>query len=272
MEVSTPEKWLFTHGRHEWDVMNSVQALNYQRAFFDRYLKGDLDAMKGKPKVRLEVRKNYDEVLVRDENEWPIARTVYTPLYLNSLERTLDKEKPEQATLAQYNSTRDDALDFRYRFAKDTEITGHTKLRLWVSIDTGMDMDIFVALRKIGKDGKIAMFDNHHVFVPVVSRGWLRVSERKLDPQRTTPWRPYLSHDEPLPVTPGERIPVDIEILPSSTLFEAGSELVLTIKGRDITDERDNQHKLLMNQGRHSIWSGASYDSHLLLPIVPLKH
>ncbi|MFN9161180.1 MAG: CocE/NonD family hydrolase C-terminal non-catalytic domain-containing protein [Alphaproteobacteria bacterium] len=148
-------------------------------------------------------------------------------------------------------------------------MSGHTKLRVWVSMDVGLDMDLFVAIRKIDKDGKVVLFDNHHAFVPVATRGWLRVSERKLDPARSTPWRPFLSHDEPLPGVPGERIPVDSEILPSSTFFEAGSELVLTIKGRDITAERGFQHKILMNQGRHTVWSGGQFDSHLLLPIVP---
>ncbi len=269
MQIGSKEKWLFTHGRHEWDVMNSVEAMDYQRAFLDRFLKGIPDAMAGKPRVRLEVRRGGHDVFVRDENEWPIARTVYTPLYLDPLQRTLVAEKPTVPSMAQYNSTRDDTLDFRHRFDVDTEVTGHTKLRLWVSMDVGLDMDVFVAIRKIDKDGKVVLFDNHHAFVPVATRGWLRVSERKLDPARSTPWRPFLSHDEPLPVVPGERIPVDIEILPSSTFFEAGSELVLTIKGRDITAERGFQHKILMNQGRHTVWSGGQFDSHLLLPIVP---
>ena len=269
MDIGSREKWLYTHGRHEWDVMNSNEAKDYQRAFFDRFLKGVPDAMADKPRVRLEIRKRGHEVMVRGEDEWPLARTIYTPLYLDPLTRTLTPNPLTAPALAQYNSTRDDTLDFHYRFDEDTEITGHTKLRLWVSIDTGLDMDIFVALRKIDREGKVVLFDNHHQFVPVATRGWLRVSERKLDPARSTPWRPFLSHDEPLPVTPGERIPVDIEILPSSTLFEAGSQLVLTIKGRDITDERGFQHKILMNQGRHSVWAGGQFDSHVLLPVIP---
>ena len=272
MELKHADKWLFTHGRHEWDVMNSELALEYQVAFFDRYLKVKPDAMDGKPRVRLEIRRHGYVHDVRNEAEWPLARTVYKPFYLNALARSLtpDLAQPE-AALAQYNSTRDDSLDFTVRFERDTEITGHTKLRLWVSMDAGTDMDIFVALRKVDANGNLVNFDNHHKLLPVVSRGWIRVSERSLDPTKSTLWRPYLAHKEPLPVRPGERIPVEIEILPSSTLFEAGSSLVLTIKGRDITDERDLQHSILMNQGRHSVWTGGKYDSHLLLPIVPSK-
>jgi predicted acyl esterase len=269
MALPHADKWLFTHGRHEWDVMNSELALEYQAAFFERFLKGAPTAMDGRPRVRLEVRRHDDVHDVRDEQEWPLARTVHTALHLNALSRTLTSEPDPAPALAQYNATRDDGLDFVHRFERDTEITGHASLRLWVSMDAGTDMDIFVALRKIDATGRTVEFDNHHKPVPIVSRGWLRVSERRLDPSRSFPGRPFLAHDAPLPVVPGERIPVDIEILPSSTLFEAGSSLVLTIRGRDITDERDLQHSILMNQGRHSVWTGGSYDSHLLLPVIP---
>jgi len=68
---------------------------------------------------------------------------------------------------------------------------------------------------------------------------------------------PVLAHNAPQPVVPGVKYPVEIEILPSSTFFEAGSQLVLTLKGRDITNSRLIQHKILFNQGRHSVWAGS---------------
>ena len=81
---------------------------------------------------------------------------------------------------------------------------------------------------------------------------------------------PVLAHNAPQPVVPGVKYPVEIEILPPSTFFEAGSQLVLTLKGRDITNSRLIQHKILFNQGRHSVWAGgATYDSYLELPIIP---
>ena len=271
MQVSTPvhDKWLYTHGRHEWTVMNSPHAHAYQLAFFDRYLKGDTTAMNGKPRVRLEVRKSLEDYEERGEPEWPLKRTVYTRLHLDPLGLKLSPSPLSEPALTQYNSTRNEELNFVHQFTEDTEITGHTRLRMWVSMDAGLDMDIFVALRKIGVDGKPVLFHNLLGHYPVASRGWLRVSERALDEKRSQPWMPVLSHEAPQPVRAGEKYPVDIEILPSSTFFEAGSKLVLTIKGRDITDNRLNQHKILFNQGRHSIWSGGPYDSHLLLPVIP---
>jgi len=271
LQVATPaqDKWLYTHGRHEWTVMNSPHAHAYQLAFFDRYLKGDAAAMDGKPRVRLEVRESLEQYQERAESQWPLERTVYTRLNLDPLELKLSSAPLPEPALTQYNATRDETLNFTHRFEQDTEITGHTKLRMWVSMDVGLDMDIFVALRKVGADGKPVFFHNLLGHYPVVSRGWLRVSERALDAKQSKPWMPVLSHEAAQPVVPGEKYPVDIEILPSSTFFEAGSQIVLTIKGRDITDNRLNQHKILFNQGRHSIWSGGPYDSHLLLPVIP---
>lgn len=269
MGIASTDKWLYTHGRHMWDVMKSEDALRVQLEFFDRFLKGNLAAFQNQPRIRLEIRENANRHKVRAESEWPIARTQYTPLYLDAMTADLKAEPQAQAAMTQYNSTLEDAVVFRHMFDKDTEITGHTKLRLWVSMDVGMDMDIFVGLRKRDARGELAIFDNHHQFYPLVSRGWLRVSQRKLDPLQSKPWRPFLTHDESLPVVPGERYPVDIEILPSSTWFEAGSTLELVIQGRDLTQARNQQHKILMNQGRHSIWTGGKYDSHLLLPIIP---
>ena len=36
---------------------------------------------------------------------------------------------------------------------------------------------------------------------------------------RVREWQPVLRHDLPQPITPGEIVPVEVEILPSSTLL-----------------------------------------------------
>jgi len=43
-----------------------------------------------------------------------------------------------------------------------------------------------------------------------------RASHRKLDPTRSKPWRPYHTHDEKLPLKPGETVECDVEIWPTS--------------------------------------------------------
>ena len=268
--IASENKWLFVHGRHEWDMMNNAEVLELQRQFFDRFLKGDARAFQKQPRIQLEVRQKAGTFAMRDENEWPIARTQYVPLYLNAKNDTLEEQAPASATITQYESTAPEGLVFKHVFMQATEVTGHTKLRLWVSMDKGLDMDIFVGLRKRNANGQLELFENWHQKFPVVSRGWLRVSQRKTDPQLSKPWLPYLAHDEVLPVKPGEKYAVDIEILPTSTLFEAGSTLELVVQGRDLTNSHNAQHKILKNQGRHTVWTGGAFDSHLLLPVVPV--
>ncbi len=109
------------------------------------------------------------------------------------------------------------------------------KLRLWVATTEGTDMDLFVGVQKLDVGG-----DEVHFFAKTgytggpVAMGWLRVSERALDEDRSTPWQPVLSHDDPQPLTPDEVVPVDIEILPSSTLFRSGESLQVVVQGSDL--------------------------------------
>ena len=100
MRLKTDE-WLFTHGRHEWTVSNSPEALDYQRSFFDRFLKLDEHAMDDRPRVRLEVRHTTDEHTVRGEDTWPLPGTEYTAMYLDAISGELTLEKPQDTALTQ---------------------------------------------------------------------------------------------------------------------------------------------------------------------------
>ena len=66
-----------------------------------------------------------------------------------------------------------------------------------------------------------------------VAQGWLRASHRKLDAKRSLPYRPYHTHDEDQPLTPGEPVEVDIEIWPTCIVVPAGHTVALTIRGKD---------------------------------------
>jgi predicted acyl esterase len=63
--------------------------------------------------------------------------------------------------------------------------------------------------------------------------GWLRASHRKLDPQKSKPHRPWHTHDEEQPLTPGEPVEVDVEIWPTSIVVPAGYRFALNIRGKD---------------------------------------
>ncbi|MFC1976905.1 CocE/NonD family hydrolase C-terminal non-catalytic domain-containing protein [Chloroflexota bacterium] len=71
----------------------------------------------------------------------------------------------------------------------------------------------------------------------------------------------------------GEIVPVEIEIWPSSTLFERGEKLRLVVQGSDIYGYPEEPlicgHTASVNHGEHVIYTGSQYDSHLLVPVIP---
>ena len=229
--------------------------------------------MDQRPTVRLEVRETRDERTVRYENEWPLTGTDYHPLYLDAAGGTLVDSRPEMAGVTEYQPLTESAT-FTITFDEDTEITGHTALRLWVSTTAGNDMDLFVGLKKFDRAGEEVHFYAKAGYTKgVVAMGWLRVSERALDAARSTPWQPVLSHADPQPLTPGEIVAVDVEILPSSTLFRAGESLQLVVQGADLFDHVALGHAYSadVNKGTHAIHTGGEYDSHLLVPRIPRR-
>jgi predicted acyl esterase len=64
----------------------------------------------------------------------------------------------------------------------------------------------------------------------------------------------------------GEIVPVEIEILASSTLFEPGSSLRVDVLGTDPARYPAFKHGRTMNPGRHIVHTGGAHDSHLLAP------
>ena len=268
--ISSDQKWLFTHGRGKWDVYYSEEALAYQKEFLDHFLKGEENGFDERAPVRLEVRETLDQYQVRFEEGWPVAGTEYRPLYLASDSSQLTHSKPQANGVVGYDSATGHA-EFSLTFDEDTEITGNMKLKLWVSTYSSDDMDLFVGIQKLDREGKEVTFYGKTGYTKgPVALGWLRVSERELDVERSSPWQPILTHENPQPIEPGEIVPVDIEILPSSTLFRAGETLRLIVQGRDLFEHPSLGHGYTVNSGEHRIHTGPDYDSHLLVPVIPI--
>jgi len=93
------------------------------------------------------------------------------------------------------------------------------------------------------------------------------------EPARSAPWQPVLAHQRELRLAAGEIVPLEIEILPSGTLFRSGETLRLVIQGTDVYRYPrpliQAWHDDSVNRGRHVVHSGGEYDSHLLMPVVP---
>ena len=274
--MSSKDKWLEVHGRKKWQYYYQASSLARQQAFYDRFLMNVHSDVSNWPRVSLEVRDRAYVGAVREEESWPIARTEYIRLYLDGATHELVRTLPGGAGALRYESiVKDDRLEFAYRFDEDTEVTGGMTLHLWVEADGGRDMDIFTAIQKVDCDGKLvpfvamAMVDDGPVAL-----GWLRVSHREIDPALSTVARPWHTHQRRVFLTPGEVVPVDIEIWPSSTRFMRGEELRLIIQGNDIFRYDLPQvqlHEDSVNAGTHIVHMGGDWDSHLVIPVVPRR-
>ncbi len=209
---------------------------------------------------------------VRVESEWPLRSVRYEAWYLDAANHRLVSERLENEATIIYRATSvspEDRARFIRTFDREIELTGSMTLKLWVSTSEGDDLDLFVVLRKSDAAGRGVPFYGYNGFnSDGVAKGWLRVSHRELDSARSRPGRPWHSHLRRQPVAPAEIVPVEIEILASSTLFEAGSSLSVDVLGHDADRYPIFRHARTMNRGTHTIHGGGQFDSHLLAPVV----
>jgi predicted acyl esterase len=273
--ISSKNKWMVAHGRVEWPTYYDPSSTALQQLFFDHFLKGIDNGMETVPRVQYDVRKTRDEYEVRTASAWPIPGTKYTKLYLDASDHSLRLEPVKAAAQTSYRADppkaneSPDHTDFSYTFPRDTMLVGNMALRLWVTAEQADDLDLFVGIRKLDADGEEVHFvgfgGNPN---DIVTRGWLRVSAREKDMERSTAWQPYLTHTRVQKVAPGQIVPVDIEILPSGTLFEKGATLRLTIQGSDVVPNPVLRHDASVNKGQHTLHTGGEYDANLLIPVV----
>ena len=273
--VGSKQKWLSMHVGTHYDSFYLPPYVAMQKRFFDRFLKGEDNGWDAMPPVRLEVRRP-DGASERFEQEWPLARTVWTPLLLDASALSLSTATPAASGRASFEGLGEGLHFSTAPFAEEQEFTGPLAAKLFISSTTA-DADLFVTLRLLDPEGAEVRFVGAHEPVPV-ARGWLRASHRKLDPARSTPARPWHSHDEVQKLTPGEIYELDVEIWPTSVVVPAGYRLVLTVAGRDFQYEglpgrllHDNPQDRdpIEFGGTTTLHTGGAHASHLLLPAIP---
>ncbi len=262
-------KWLYVHGRRKWETYYSAQALDLQRRFLDHFVKGTA-VWDDEPAVRYELRHTRDRYTVRTSTHWPPPEAKPRTLYLDAASMSLTPQPNSVGRAVSYSATpqrrQADRVSFTHRFAKDTEITGSMALTVWMSTDSGTDLDVFVVIRKRDPSGAMVPFYGYNGYSnDGVAKGWLRASHRELDPTRGRPERPFHAHRAAEPVQPGRPIELSIEIWPSSTHFEAGSELVVEIVGHD-ADHYPVLRHATANRGTHTIHTGGVTPSALVAP------
>ena len=275
-QASSENKWLYGHGRKEWETYYAREGLEKQRKFFDCFLKGKENGMREIPRVCIEVRDHFYNGRERYFEDFPVPQTEYRPLFLDAADCSLNEqsvsEKSEERYSALKSDKQQDSTSWDYIFGEAIDLIGHIKLKLWVSTEGGDDLDLHVALKKIDKHGNEVFFpDFQHVERGLAASGWLRVSHRELDEERSNIYQPWLKHKRLLKLSPQEVVSCEIEILPSATGFLKGDKLRLIVQGYDVLNVFNRfKHEETVNRGQHIIYTGGQYDSHLLVPVVPL--
>ncbi|NMO04502.1 CocE/NonD family hydrolase [Gordonia sp. TBRC 11910] len=267
--IGSRQKWLYTHGRKEWQVFYEPEALAFQERFLEHFLKGHDNGMDEVPPVRLEIRHSLRQYAVRAESSWPPPDITPTKLYLDADDGTMGTTRPQSVAAARYEPDASPGLTFTTTFQHSTEITGPTALRLWVQTDDAADMDLFVVLRKLDASGEEVYFEGTDGFEQApVAHGWQRASRRLLKPGTSTSLAPDLDLAHRLPMEKRHPTAVEIEILPHSTYFRAGEQLVLQIAGHDIGGNPRMGCDRTINKGPHILHTGGPWNTHLLVPLV----
>lgn len=291
LQASSRDKWLEFHGLEHWTHFYTDYGVALQKRFFARYLKGDDAAWPDSPRVILQVR-HPDRFVERGEDEWPLARTQWTRFYLDFTNRALRTQPAGDGSL-QYDALGDGVTFASEPLAQETEITGPSALKLFLSSSTS-DADVFAVLRAFLPSGEEVVFQGAIDPHTPLAQGWLRASHRKLDHDRSLPYRPWHPHDALRPLRAGEIAELDVEIWPTCIVLPAGSRLALTLLGKDYEypgisggrlsnfrnemrgsgpflhdDPRDRPPEVF--GGKTTIHTNSTNPSYVLLPIIPPK-
>lgn len=278
--AATPDKWLRMHTGDHFSPFYRESSFALQKAFFDRFLKGDAHAFQNEPRVVVTVRDPVGGDRTRAESAWPLAGTRFERWYLDAQ----GAMRPSAATVSSTASyeARSDGLTFRLPPAEEArEFTGPLMAHLWVSSST-TDADLFLTLRLLDPGGKDVTFEGANAPAVPVAQGWLRLSHRATNASESRPYRPVHEHSEALAVEPGKPYAADVEIWPTSVVVPPGYTLALTVQGRDfsfphLTSGLFRGAAPFMHEGsdpkvyggRQTLYTGGDYDSYLLLPAIP---
>jgi predicted acyl esterase len=229
MRAASEDKYLEAHGLEHWTHFYTDYGRDLQKRFFDFYLKGEQNGWTESKPVTLQVR-HVDRFEQRTENEWPLARSQWMKFHLDGDRLVTNPAKTKREV--SFKGMSEGVTFLSTPFTRETEITGPLAAKLRVSSSTS-DADLFLILRVFSPDMKEVTFvgaiDPH----TPIAQGWLRASHRKLDKNLSRPWRPYHTHDEIQPLTPGVPVDLDIELWPTSIVVPAGYRIALTVRGKD---------------------------------------
>jgi predicted acyl esterase len=298
-EVKAPKKLVVTGARNTFEAHKMFDQIDFHEKellpFYDLHLKGKNNGFMEAEPVRLYVR---GANVWRAEEHWPPKATT-TPYYLRKgpsgsvtsmNDGGLSADKPpagEASTSYTYPDWewvngvaiigpdgRVDAVRRVLTFTsapleKDLDVTGPIVLKLFAS-STAIDTQFIVKLSDQQPQDEAARKAGTQPSFTPVSKGWLKASHREKDETRSKPERPFYTHTNPQPLTPGEVYAFDIEVLPISYVFKKGHRLRLELANSDspATDGVFSHPYHPTQMGTDTIHHDAGHASCILLPVV----
>lgn len=297
-EVKAPKKLLVVHGDYVGQEMYIFESLEMRLEllrWYDHWLKGNDTGVMDEPPVKLFVR-NSDEGY-RAEKEWPLARTVYTPFYLRpdksgavlslndgGLSRRTPTEKESYfefeypnpnwmnwrggGTAGRVNGMLNPTAEIMTytsgTLKEDMEVTGPIRMILYAS-SSEKDADFFVRVVDQAPDEE--QVEGYPAKARMLTWGWLKASHRRMDPAKSTSYRPYHTHENPEPIEPGKIYQYEIEVMPTSNLFRKGHRIRIDISNGD-SWMFDSAHHYGLKVGKDRIYYDREHPSHIILPVI----
>lgn len=293
LRAASEQKWLEIHGGTHIGHFYSDYGRTLQKRFFGHFLKGEQTEWDDQPPVQLQVRHADGTFEERGEKKWPIPRTDWTRYYLHPPRRTLSTDEQTEKDAVTYEPLGDGVTYLTDPLPEETEITGPISARLFIESETE-DADLFTVVRAFRPDMEEIVFQGAGDPTKPVAFGWLRASHRKLDPEQSTTYRPFHTHDEKQPLEPGEIYELNIEIWPTSVVLPPNTRLGFSVRGNDyeypssidhppdsLAGERDasgvgpHRHNVTADRpleiygGDVTIHTGPDYPSSVLVPVIP---
>lgn len=233
----------------------------------------------------------------RYENNWPLAVTQWTRLYLRE-NHLLTTDSPSHEEIPQV-FTSDPWLipteGFRSAdplakagsvpkaifqtkpLKENVEVTGPVALYWYASIESrGVQVRTVMSsklevLEPISNDTDwyLKMFDvDVDGSEKCVAEGWLKASHYELDEDRSEPCMPYHPHTRSLEIKPGEEISYACSMNMVSNVFFMGHRIKLEISAQDQIQALW-YHLPHMAHVTHTVISNKDKPSYILLPVIP---
>jgi len=232
--------------------------------WFDHWLKGNDTGLLAEDPVQVFIE-NANEW--RSGSQWPLPQTRFTPFYLHEngllFEREFWPNEPHDV-LTDSPLQRGTLTYTTPAFRDDVELCGPMVLDLWAST-TGTEALFSASVYEVDASGAERL----------LTRGWLRGSQRALDEERSTPWLPVHAHQRRDPLVPDQIYPFSIDIRPYGILLRSGSRLRLKLRTTDAGDPNPDilsNHAVGLLAGaqhnRVSVYHDADHPSALVLPIT----